>query len=178
MYPEALHHALVLKVIVANLHHTVLSAFGLEEGRTVLFNDNVYSEYPALLAVVAVAELPEQLDAVVALSAVNADLTFPIVILLEVLPPAVIVKEASAEAVAAVNVPDGLLSRLVAIPADVAVPAVSACPALLTLIPLIVFSLYSHSSPAGIRNQLLDVRTKKSPTLQAILLYLPLAPTI
>lgn len=67
---------------------------------------------------------------------------------------------------------------VLASPAVVAVPAVSACPALLTLIPLIVFSLYSHSSPAGIRNQLLDVRTKKSPTLQAILLYLPLAPTI
>lgn len=178
MYPAALDHALVLKVIVANLHHAVLAAFEVAEGRRILFNDNVYSEYPALSAVVAVAELPEQLDAVVALSALNADLTLPIVILFEVLPPAVIVKEASAEAVAAVNVPDGLLSRLVAVPADVAVPAVSACPALFTLIALIVFSLYSHSSPAGILSQLLDVRTKKSPTLQAILLYVPFAPTI
>lgn len=132
----------------------------------------------AVCNLVAVAAFPEQLDAVVALSAVNADLTFPIVISLEVLPPAVIVKEASAEEVAAVNAPDGLLSRLVAVPADVAVPAVSACPALFTLMALMVFSLYSHSSPAGILSQLLDVRTKKSPTLQAILLYVPFVPTI
>ena len=53
--------------------------------------------------------------AIVALSAVIEDLTLLIVIALDVLPPAVIVKDASAEEVAAVNDPDGLLARLVAV---------------------------------------------------------------
>lgn len=70
----------------------------------------------------AVSALPLQLVAVVALSAVNADLILPIVIASEVLPPAVIVKEASVEDVAAVNKPEGLLARLVAVVAVVAFP--------------------------------------------------------